>query len=140
MAIVRFSGYHQFLSNFYIATVYLDGESYPSVEHAYQAAKTIIPEEREIFRSPEFSPSQAKKQGKKITLRNDWDKVKLEVMEDLVRQKFQEYDLARLLKQTGDEELVEGNYWGDTFWGQCPVGEGFNHLGRILMKVRDELA
>lgn len=75
-----------------------------------------------------------------MTIRPDWDSIKIEVMRRLVRQKFyNDSILAGWLCATGDAELVEGNSWGDTFWGQCPVGRGFNHLGMILMDVRKEL-
>lgn len=60
-------------------------------------------------------------------------------MEDIVRDKFtRNEDLKAMLLATGDEGLIEGNWWGDTFWGECK-GQGENHLGRILMKIRREL-
>lgn len=134
-----FTGRYRFLSNFYPVTVSLDGIFYPSVEHAYQAAKTTDPEERVRVRRAR-TPGLAKRRGQRVTLRAGWDEVKLGIMYDLVLQKFTRHAiLARQLSSTGDQELVEGNYWGDTFWGQCPVGAGFNHLGKILMRVRGEL-
>lgn len=132
-----FTGEHRFLSNFWPAEVELDGIIFPSVEHAYVAAKTLDPEVRAEIRLVNTA-GQVKRFGRKLVLRPDWDEVKLSVMEDLVRQKFQHPELAKLLLATGDEELVEGNTWGDTFWGEC-FGSGANHLGKILMKVRDEL-
>lgn len=137
--ISSFSGRYRFLSNFYSIAVELDGETYASVEHAYQAAKTRAPEERARIRRAR-APGAAKHLGRRVTLRPDWEKRKIEVMRRLVRQKFYCHsDLGALLVRTGDEELVEGNYWHDTFWGQCPLGCGFNHLGMILMEVRKEL-
>lgn len=136
-AIESFQGPYRFLSNFWPARVSLDGESYPSVEHAYQAAKTLDLEARASIRLA-ASPGFAKRMGRLLTIRPDWDDVRLGVMYQLVQQKF-DGPLGRLLLETGDRELVEGNTWGDRFWGVC-LGEGSNHMGKILMSVRAELA
>lgn len=132
-----FLGEHDFLSNFYPAIVHLDTEAYLTVEHAYQAAKTNDPKERKKIRDT-HSPFRAKQMGKKVTLRKDWESVKIDVMRKLVREKFTHIDLRDRLLATGDAKLVEGNDWNDTFWGVCN-GKGENWLGRILMEVRDEL-
>ena len=131
-----FTGENRFLSNFWPAEVELDGMIFPTVEHAYVAAKTLDMEERRKIQAV-ATPGQVKRLGRKLVLRPDWEDVKLFVMEDLVRQKFQHADLRQLLLATGDQELVEGNTWGDTFWGVC-FDVGLNHLGLILMEVRDE--
>jgi ribA/ribD-fused uncharacterized protein len=74
-----------------------------------------------------------------VKLRSDWTEIRLEIMEKIVRAKFwQNPHLARKLVATGDQKLVEGNRWNDTFWGVCR-GVGENHLGKILMRVREEL-
>lgn len=135
--IASFSGPHRFLSNFWPCHVELDGEVYVSVEHAYVAAKVTDRVVRKLV-SECATAGQVKRLGRKLHLRPDWEAVKLAVMEDLVRQKFTDPLLRELLLSTGQEELVEGNTWGDTFWGVCK-GVGQNHLGRILMKVRAEL-
>ncbi len=134
--ITSFQGVNRFLSNFWPADVVLDEEVYPSVEHAYQAAKTLDKRKRkDVLR---MTPAQCKKFGKGLKIREDWDQVKLDIMYDLVRQKFQHSHLkTKLLETTG--ELREGNTWGDTFWGICR-GQGENHLGKILMRVREELS
>jgi ribA/ribD-fused uncharacterized protein len=81
----------------------------------------------------------AKRVGAEIDLRSDWSDVKLAIMLDLVRQKFTAHShLRRKLLATGDRQLIEVNGWGDQFWG-VSRGSGYNHLGRILMRVRDEL-
>lgn len=117
--------------------VVFDRVAYPTVEHAYQAAKTIDDEERaRVAATP--SPGRAKRLGKSLTLRPDWDAVRLGIMRDLLRQKFNHPEYQRMLLATGDAELVEGNVWGDTFWGICD-GVGENYLGRLLMQVREEL-
>lgn len=137
MAIDKFEGTYGWLSNFFPSEVKLDGKKYKTVEHAYQAAKTVDVEEREKIRNLNKA-SDAKKRGRKVTMRDDWEKVKLGIMEQLLRQKFADQNLKKLLLDTGEEQLIEGNWWGDTFWGVCR-GEGFNHLGRILMRIRADL-
>lgn len=125
-----FSGEYRFLSNFYITA---DGKS---VEHYYQAAKACnITDYLRIINAE--TPGQAKRLGRGIEIRQDWDDIKLVVMEQLLIKKFSDYELARKLLETGDAILIEGNEWGDVYWGVCN-GIGWNHLGRTLMKIRDE--
>ena len=136
--IESFQGPYRFLSNFWPVFVVLDGADYVSVEHAYQAVKTLDQAERDHIRRA-GTPGEAKRCGRRATIRLDWEDIKLAVMEDLLRQKFATgTPLAQRLTATGDEQLVEGNTWGDRFWGVCR-GEGHNHLGRLLMKVRTDL-
>lgn len=132
-----FDGEYAFLSNFYERKVEYNGITYGSSEAAFQAQKTKNTEERLQFAT--LTPMQSKRKGRKVALRSDWEEVKLAEMYHIVLAKFtQNPDLAEMLIATGDEELVEGNYWHDTFWGVCE-GEGLNYLGKILMKVREEL-
>lgn len=134
----HFAGEHRFLSNFWPAPVTFEGLAFPTVEHAYVAAKTLDQAQREAI-SCMPSPGQVKRFGRTLTLRPDWDAVKLGVMAELVRQKFRYPGLAAQLKATAPHDLVEGNTWGDTFWGVCK-GRGHNHLGKILMRIREEVA
>jgi len=138
--ISRFQGEYRFLSNFYPCTVFLDDLDYPSVEHAYQAAKTTDDWERVCIRDLPKA-GQAKSYGKDFgntkPIRCNWREINLEIMRDLLLQKFSRTDLRRKLLDTGSHELIEGNNWGDTYWGQCPVGKGENHLGKLLMEVRE---
>lgn len=137
MAIDKFDGEHRWLSNFFSCPVHLsEDEQYPSVEAAYQAAKTMDPEKRKRFQTAK--PAEAKRWGKILPIRPDWNTYRLGVMEDLLRQKFSVPFFAEKLLATGEEELIEGNWWGDTFWGVCK-GEGENNLGKLLMKIRKEL-
>src|SRR5664279_6361892 len=107
--ITSFAGEYSFLSNFYPALIALDGEEYPSVEHAFQAAKTDDPEERRAIRETP-SPVTAKHRGKRVALRSGWNELRFGVMETLVRQKFIRHsDLRERLLATGDAELIEGN-------------------------------
>lgn len=131
-----FQGEHRFLSNFWPAKVMLDGVEYSSVEHAYVAAKTLNKIARKDIAM--MTPGQAKRYGFTLKLRADWDRVKVPIMRDLVGQKFRDPLLAQRLRNTGAAMLVEGNTWGDIFWGICN-GRGENNLGKILMEVRASL-
>lgn len=136
--ILRFTGEYRFLSNFYPAEVELDGLTYSSTEHAYQAAKTNDPAQRRKIRESQKA-GDAKRLGKQVDMRKDWEQIKYSVMEDLVRQKFTKHkSLQEKLLATGDALLVEQNDWGDVIWGVCN-GKGTNWLGKILMSVRNEL-
>ena len=137
--IMTFRGKYQFLSNIYKASFEWDGRSYKNSEAAFQSAKSLDPAVREEF--SEMTGVVAKREGKKVLLRRDWEEVKDSIMEEVVREKFiQNPDLLKKLIDTGDMELVEGNCWHDKYWGVDVVsGEGENHLGIILMKLREEL-
>ena len=141
--ISNFRGRYRFLSNFWPATVIFDDLTYPSVEHAYQAAKTYDKLLRRMIQEAETA-GEAKKIGRNLVkLRSDWDFIRLEVMEYLLRQKFNDPELRKLLLSTANEELVEGNTWCDVYFGVCYCkdhnGEGANVLGTLLMKIRTEL-
>jgi N-glycosidase YbiA len=142
--ITRFHGDYGFLSNFYPCVVTWEGADYSSVEHAFQAAKTHDLDERYRVQTAS-APGEAKRLGRRVTLRDDWEAVKLGILEELVRQKFTRYpELGAMLLATGDAELIEGNTWNDRFYG-CVWSEkqgrwlGKNHLGQLLMCVREEL-
>lgn len=137
-AITQFDGKNRYLSNFFSCPVPYEGLIFPSSEHAFVAAKTVDPETRlRIVVCP--SPGEVKKLGLAIPLRPDWEQIKLQEMEKIVRIKFTHNRILGIqLRLTGDAELVEGNWWGDKFWGVYE-GVGENHLGKILMKIRSEL-
>ncbi len=136
--IEKFTEEYKFLSNFYPCGIVYEGIKYPSVEHAFQALKTFNIEKRKEIALTK-KPGLAKKMGHRIKLRADWEEVKLNLMEELIRIKFKDHEkLKEALLKTGDLELIEGNYWGDTFWG-IYEGRGKNYLGKILMKIRSEL-
>lgn len=125
----------EFLSNFHPAVVSLDGVEYPTVEHAYQAAKTLDETQRRHIRDA-TTPGNAKERGGRVSMRPGWDTIKVTVMRDLLLQKFSDPILRARLCDTAPRLLVEGNTWGDRFWGVCD-GEGENWLGRLLMEIRD---
>ncbi len=138
LKIESFKGDYEFLSNFFPARVEYDERWYPSVEHAYQAAKTLDKNFRKQFRTSRLSAGGAKSMGRRVKLRDDWEEVKLEIMRELLIQKFTLHrELREKLIATGERQLIEGNWWGDTFWGVCR-GKGENWLGKLLMEVRKE--
>jgi len=143
-----FIGRFRFLSNFYPAKVRYESTRFPTVEHAYQAAKFLADVEvlvdgkvvrlRTLILEAK-TPGKAKRLARKYAhlQRPSWKKEKLSIMRELVRQKFSCYNMSRRLIQTGHYQIIEGNGWGDTFWGMCG-GNGKNHLGKILMELRKE--
>lgn len=131
-----FNGNYRFLSNFHPSKVTYDDVEYSTVEAAYQAAKTLNLSMRKKIRLAD-TPKKAKDLGRKVELRADWENIKLQVMETLLRQKFSQPDFKRALLNTKTSELIEGNWWGDVWWGVCN-GRGENHLGKLLMKIRKE--
>jgi hypothetical protein len=133
-AILTFKGEYSFLSNFYTTPVSYGGLTYPSSEAAYQAAKCANPAEKIAF--TRMGPVEAKQAGRTVALRSDWEEVKVVIMAEVVHAKFeQSARLQEKLLATGDRPLIEGNWWGDTFWGVCR-GRGTNWLGVILMRER----
>jgi hypothetical protein len=140
-----FRGIYRWLSNFHLVPIRYQGIDFPSTEHAYQAMKSFDHNVRLQFSTAAgLTCKEAKKLGGQIALRTDWDKIRLQVMEDITRLKFAVgSDLAYALVNTGNEELCEGNKWCDNVWGICSCskcpGIGQNLLGKTLMKIRGEL-
>jgi hypothetical protein len=132
----RFVGDFAFLSNFYESTIYVDGKRYATVEHAYQAYKSLDESVRATIRNAK-SPAIAKKLGQSVDIRRDWESARVDLMRTFVRRKFENPFLRPLLIATYPARLVEGNFWNDRFWGICR-GTGQNWLGRILEEVREE--
>lgn len=133
----RFEGKYAFLSNFFPSEFKYEGIFYPTNEHFFQAMKTLDIKERRAIANA-ANPGLAKHLGRTVTLRSDWEQIKEDVMLQGLRLKFTDVNLGNMLLDTGDEELVEGNWWGDQTWGVCR-GVGENKLGKLLMQVRDEL-
>lgn len=132
-----FKNEYEFLSNFYLIDVVYDGLSYPSTEHAFQAKKTLDPEMREQIRVAR-TPGESKRLGRKVLLREDWEDIKFSAMKEILTIKFENPIMKNKLLETGHRELIEGNHWGDSVWGVCK-GKGDNHLGKILMEIREEI-
>jgi ribA/ribD-fused uncharacterized protein len=135
--IKEFRGQYYFLSNFYNAKVTWEGITYLNNESAFQSAKVTDFDTRLKFAN--LDPSSGKRKGRHVQLRHGWDNIKFDIMYEIVKAKFtQNEDLKAKLLATGDKELQEGNTWNDKIWGVCN-GKGQNHLGKILMRVREEL-
>lgn len=138
-----FTGNWRFLSNFSLDTMHVPGDTrwsgeWRTAEHLFQAMKTRDPSEIDRVRSA-TTPGIAKRLGRKVALRSDWDEVRIPSMQMVILCKFKYGSLlAERLLNTGEAQLVEGNTWGDTFWGVCD-GVGENWLGRILMHRRELL-
>lgn len=138
--IYGFFGTYRFLSNYY----YLPGGityndiTYPTIEHAFQAQKTLDQKIRKRF-SKLLKPKHAKIYGRKVKLREDWEDVKDSIMLDLIRIKFSDEVLqAKLLKLVG-YQLFELNSWNDTYWGVVEGLKGKNRLGKTIMQVLHEI-
>ena len=141
--ITSFSGEYAFLSNFYPSPIYdaVWRIKFPTAEHLYQSRKTFdLDEKRNIMMCE--TPGKAKRLGRKISLRKDWEDVKLSVMRAVLIHKFNQNELLlRRLLETGSEIIVEGNNWHDDYWGVCTCDRcrrnfGENHMGILLMDIR----
>ncbi len=137
MGILEFRKEYRWLSNFWPCSVTYDGITFNSSEAAYQASKTESYELRKEFEH--LSAKEAKLKGQALTaIRSDWDEIKPTVMYEVCKSKFdQNPELKEKLIETGEVKLVEGNDWGDTYWGVCN-GKGINMLGKVLMRLRSE--
>lgn len=138
----KFEGKYKFLSNFYPCKIIYEGIEYPSTEHAYQAAKTLNREHRQMIAELP-TPGKAKKAGRVVDIREDWNDVKFQVMYDICKLKFIQPEFKQRLLETGDAYLIEGNWWHDNTWGicgckKCP-GTGLNLLGKVLMQIRADI-
>ena len=136
--ITRFRGPFKFLSNLYPTPITYKGNTYCCLEAAYQAQKSLDPAIQERFANIRL-PYKARGMGQRIkTIRPDWFDIRISIMEELLYIKFSHPQLKEWLQCTGQSKIVECNTWGDTFWG-IYNGVGENHLGTLLMKVRDTL-
>lgn len=139
-----FEGEYAFLSNFSSHPVLIANKIWPTTEHYYQAMKTHDPHQVELIRCAS-TPGEAKSLGRKCTIRDDWEHVKLVVMYEALNAKFQPgSQLGKMLLDTGDDMLIEGNYWHDQYWGNCMCKThkdipGQNQLGKQLMVIRKVL-
>jgi ribA/ribD-fused uncharacterized protein len=143
LIISAFENEYAFLSNFYDSPITIDNITYPTVEHFFQAMKCLhINDRKWIVSAP--TPGVAKRIGRMLALRSDWESIKEDVMYRGLKAKFADKKFAEQLLDTGDAELIEGNWWHDNIWGDCRCDKcagipGQNRLGKLLMKVREEL-
>ncbi|MCM1230243.1 MAG: NADAR family protein [Ruminococcus flavefaciens] len=111
------------------------GLEYSSVEAAFQSMKTLDYDQRVKF--CHYTPTIAKRVGRHIALRDDWDQIRDAVMWTCLVQKFEQHpDLVEKLIGTKTNMIIEGNSWGDCYWGVCN-GVGENRLGYMLMQIRN---
>lgn len=141
-----FDADYAFLSNFYEHKFNYNAQTFATSEHAFQAAKCVNVSEAEWVRAAN-TPGVAKRRGRQISLRDDWELVKDQIMYDILIAKFSDPELRAKLIATGDAELIEGNNWHDNYWGVCSCGTsrclnktGKNMLGKTLMRIRSELS
>lgn len=132
----KFQGKLDFLSNMYKCRIEFDGLTYPSTENFYQAMKCKYPHEREKFTT--INPYESKKLGRVVEVRSDWEEIKIIIMKQAIDLKFEDKHLQDLLIHVHDNDLVEENNWGDTFWGICN-GVGKNYLGQILKDKKHKI-
>ncbi len=128
-------------SNFSPHPILLDNKLWPTSEHYYQAQKFIDESLQELIRNA-TSPGIAAQLGrnKHLPLRNDWDKIKYDVMLRALHAKVSQHnDVRELLLSTGDKEIIEYAPWGDIYWGDGGDGSGQNNLGKAWMNIREEL-
>lgn len=136
-----FRGYHAWLSNMYDCNIEFMGHKFKSVENAYMFAKRPNDEEW-LSKCLSMSPGDVKKASRFISVREDWESVKLSVMYELLKQKFTQEPFRTDLLNTRGENIVEGNRWNDTFWGvdvKVTPNVGENWLGRLIMDIRTKL-
>lgn len=141
----KFEGKYAFLSNFYPSPIkpFRDNITYPTVEHAFQACKTMDFNIRQKI-ADQPTPGKAKRLGRAVDLRPDWNLVKENFMYYALKEKFKNSELRKQLLDTGDEELIEGTTWHDNIWGNCSCPKcknipGQNRLGKLLMQIREEI-
>jgi ribA/ribD-fused uncharacterized protein len=133
-----FSGEYRFLSNFYPSLLVFHDREYATVEHAFQAFKMTTTDNHDFVRRCS-SPGIAKRRARELPRREDWELVKDGIMYSCLVEKFtKHYDLQDKLIATRGQVLIEGNTWGDVYWG-VSKGTGKNRLGDLLMRVREEL-
>ena len=129
---------YNWFSNFNPSSMMIDGKEWPSVENYYQAMKTTNPTLQEAIRL--VPPSESKKLGKKLTIRPDWEEIKVQVMLTALKAKWSLPEWKQKLLSTNDEVIVEWNNWGDRIWGATDKDcKGQNILGCLLMQIREEL-
>ena len=138
--IEQFQKEYRWLSNFAPVLIVLDSIEYSSVEHAYMSAKSNSKSWKIFCSNSHNSAGIVKRASRNIILITGWETKKLDVMQNCLKQKFTQEPYKTKLLKTENQFIQEGNYWGDKFWGVCLKTEkGKNHLGRMIMKIRDQL-
>lgn len=135
----EFKGDNRWLSSFAPVPITLDGVTYPSVEHAYQSAKSTSKLWKRLCADPKWTAGQVKQFTRELKIVHDWDEFKYDIMKECVDQKYNTEPYKTKLLNTY-EYIQEGNTWGDTYWGvDLKTGEGANNLGALIMEKREQL-
>lgn len=138
--ITEFKGEHNWLSNFFPCNILVDGEWYPSVEHAYMSHKCDNPWWKSKCRDRATSAAEIKRLSKLVNLVEGWDDMRISVMQKCLEAKFRLPAFANKLIETGDAIIEEGNNWGDEFWGiNLKTGAGSNNLGILILQIRNNI-
>lgn len=138
--IKEFQKEYRWLSNFVPCEIIIDGIIYHSVEAAYMSAKSNDLKWKMFCSNPDNSPGFIKKKSKEISLIENWEEIKIEIMKTCLEQKFKQEPYKSLLKETGNSHIQEGNMWNDKFWGVClKTNQGENNLGKLIMEIRSSL-
>lgn len=138
--IEHFRDENRWLSNFYPCFILFRGKRYPSVEYAYMSAKSDDKSWKKICADARVKPGEIKKKSRHLTLVDNWNDIKVDVMRTCLELKFTQEPFKTWLLETGDIHLQEGNTWGDTFWGvDETTGEGQNMLGQLIMEIRRQI-
>ena len=137
--VLEFKDDYYFLSNMYPCKIIYKDIEFKSAESLFQALKSTNMEDFKKFK--DLNGYEAKKLGRQIKLREDWNEIRVNAMYNVLKLKFnQNIELGYKLKATGRRELIEGNNWNDKFWGvNLKDNKGENHLGKLLMRIREEL-
>lgn len=137
--IKEFKNEYRWLSNFYPCDIEYKDIVYPSIEHFYVAMKTTDPDLRKEISLIE-TPGKVKRFGRKLDIRENWEDIKISIMEHALKTKFNNPKFKKLLLDTEDDKIIEGNLWHDNFWGSCYCDKcgdkGKNILGKLIMKIR----
>ncbi|WP_420287278.1 NADAR family protein [Flavobacterium psychrophilum] len=138
--IKEFQGDFRWLSNFSPVKIELDGLEFSSVEHAYMSAKSDDEKWKSFCSNSNNTAGNIKRESRNVKLKDNWNDIKLEIMQKCIEQKFNKSPFKALLLKTGNEHIQEGNRWNDKFWGVClKTNEGENNLGKLIMSVRTAL-
>ena len=138
--ITKFQNENRWLSNFATVKIVLDGLEFPSIEHAYMSAKSDDEEWKKFCSNPSNKAGDVKRQSRVITLKDNWNDIKINVMAECIKKKFNQEPFRTKLLETGTQHIQEGNRWNDKFWGVClKTNKGENHLGKLIMEIRDSL-
>ena len=140
----EFCDEYRWLSNFWcMETPIVDdlGYQFPTVEHYYVSQKTTVRIQKYMV-SQCPTPGKAKQMGRGFKIPLDWDNKRIDVMNRALVHKFGPKNpwLQQKLIATGNQQIFEGNNWGDTFWGvDIDTLQGGNMLGRMLMDIRETI-